>query len=389
MTNEIKASPVYSKDNPFLSSIKENRRLNKTGSEKDTRHIAVDVAGSGIDYEVGDSLAVFPSNDPAAVDELLGRVGCGGDEPVRLPKEEKPVPLREALLHRLTVTMQSRKFLESLRERVTEPAERERLDSLLRPEARAEVTEFLKQRECIDLLEEFPSVRFAGAQDFVDQLKRMVPRLYSIASSPLVYPEEIHLTVAVVRYRTNNRDRIGVCSTYLADRAPLGVREIPVFLAKSHFRLPEDRGRDIIMVGPGTGIAPFRAFLQERAARGDSGRNWLFFGDQRREYDYLYGEEFERYLKEGVLDRVSLAFSRDQETKIYVQHRMLEEADRLWKWLNAGACFYVCGDAHRMAKDVDAALHRVVQEKGGMIEEEAHNYVKLMRKEKRYQRDVY
>ncbi len=389
MTNEIETTAVYSKENPFLSSILENRRLNKAGSEKDTRHIAVDMSGSGITYEVGDSLAIFPSNDGRAVEELLSLLPFDGDEAVQLPKEEKPIPVREALTRGLSITMQPRKFLQAMAERATGSAERERLEALLQPEARAELTEYLKNRECVDLLEDFPGVRFSGPQDFVDQLKRMVPRLYSIASSPVLFPEEVHLTVAVVRYQTNNRDRVGVCSTYLADRVEKGVNEVPVFLAKSHFGLPEDPDRDIIMVGPGTGIAPFRAFLQERAAGEGKGKNWLFFGDQRREYDYLYGDELERYRAEGNLERLSLAFSRDQETKIYVQHRMLEEAEALWEWIRDGAFFYVCGDAHRMAKDVDAALQRIVREQGGMSEEEAANYVKLMRKEKRYQRDVY
>ncbi len=388
MTKETEATSVYSKNHPFLSSIVENRPLNQPGSQKDTRHIALEISGSGIEYEVGDSLGVFPTNDPRAVEELIAALGSKGDEPVALPREEERISLREALTQRLNITMQSKKFLQALLERATDPADQERLDALLKPEARAAMTEYLKNRECVDLLEEYPSVRFEP-QDFVEQLKRLVPRLYSIASSPLLYPEAVHLTVAVVRYRTNNRDRVGVCSTYLADRVEPGVKEVPVFLAKSHFRLPEDADRDIIMVGPGTGIAPFRAFLQERVALGSKGRNWLFFGDQRRDYDYLYGEELEQYYSDGKLHRLDLAFSRDQEKKVYVQHRMLEKAEVLWEWINGGCLFYVCGDAHRMAKDVDAALHQIAREQGGMSEEEAASYIKLMRKERRYQRDVY
>jgi sulfite reductase (NADPH) flavoprotein alpha-component len=279
-------------------------------------------------------------------------------------------------------------LLEVLMTKTEDAGEKEKLEALLQPGARQEMMDFLSHRELADLLEEFPGVRFS-AQDLVDHLKRLVPRLYSIASSPMLFPDEVHLTVAVVRYRTNNRDRVGVCSTYLAERAPLHARAVPVFLAKSHFRPPEDAAKDIIMVGPGTGIAPFRAFLQERIAIGAPGRNWLFFGDQRRDYDFLYGEEFERQVSEGKLHRLSLAFSRDQEQKVYVQDRMVEEGRALWEWIDNGAYFYVCGDAQRMAKDVDLALHRIARDFGGLNEEEAANYIKLMRKEKRYQRDVY
>lgn len=388
MSNQTQTAPSHTKDNPFLSALVDNRILNGPGSQKETRHIAVDIAGSGLAYEVGDSLGIFPSNAPGAVSEVLATLGARGDEPVTLPKHDEPDALKEALLHHLSIGPQSKKFLQALAERTADPGERKRLEALLTPEARQEMTEFLAHRELVDLLEEHPSARFTP-QELVDNLKRLVPRLYSIASSPRLYPDEVHLTVAVVRYRTNERERVGVCSTYLAERVPLNTRDVPVFLAKSHFGLPEEADRDIIMVGPGTGIAPFRAFLQERAALGSTGRNWLFFGDQHRDCDYLYGEEFERYREDGKLDRISLAFSRDQEKKIYVQDRMLEEARTLWEWIQGGAVFYVCGDAHRMAKDVDSALHRIVREQGDMSEEEASSYVKLMRKEKRYQRDVY
>ena len=385
---DTETAPVYTKDNPFLSSIVDNRSLNRPGSMKETRHIEVSIAGSDLKYEAGDSLGVFPANDPAAVDELLQVAGLGADEEVTLPRHDEPVPLREALIRCLNIGQQTKKFLQALAGHTSDPAEKRKLDALVQPASRQEMMEFLSQREVVDLLKVFPGVRFT-AQQLADQLKRLVPRLYSIASSPWVYPEVVHLTVAVVRYRTNNRDRVGVCSTYLAERASMHRPEVPVFLAKSHFRLPDDPDRDIIMVGPGTGIAPFRAFLQERISLGAKGRNWLFFGDQRQEYDYLYGDEFERYREEGHLNKISLAFSRDQEHKVYVQDRMLEESRTLWEWLQGGAYFYVCGDAHRMAKDVDQALHQIARESGGMTEEEAASHVKLLRKERRYQRDVY
>jgi sulfite reductase (NADPH) flavoprotein alpha-component len=216
-----------------------------------------------------------------------------------------------------------------------------------------------------------------------------MPRLYSIASSPRVYPDEVHLTVAVVRYRTNERERVGVCSTFLADRAQVGRTPVPVFVSHSHFGLPEDSGKDVIMVGPGTGIAPFRAFVQERAATGAAGRNWLFYGDQHAATDFLYGEEWESLRARGVLTRLNTAFSRDQLLKVYVQDRMRENAAELWSWLKSGAFFYVCGDARRMAKDVDTALVDIVAGEGRMSPAEAAEYVKQMKKDRRYQRDVY
>ncbi len=216
-----------------------------------------------------------------------------------------------------------------------------------------------------------------------------MPRLYSIASSPRAHPQEIHLTVAVARYRTNGRDRVGVCTTFLADRVTVGETPTPVFVSHSHFGPPDDGSRDAIMVGPGTGIAPFRAFLQDRAASGATGRNWLFFGDQKRATDFLYEEDWERWKKEGILTRIDTAFSRDQLVKVYVQDRMREGAAELWAWIKDGAHFYVCGDAKRMAKDVDVALHEVIAGQGNMTPAEAADYVKAMKKEKRYQRDVY
>lgn len=387
MANATQTSS-YTKDNPFLAAMTENRLLNKPGSTKETRHFAIELSGSGIAYTAGDSLGIFPSNDPKGVDHLLAALGATGEEMVELPKLDGQIALRKALLNHLSVASPTKKSLEAFHERATDPAERAELEALLRPEARQNMMEFLANREFVDLLEEFRSVRFS-AQDFVGLLKRLMPRLYSIASSPVVHPDEIHLTVAVVKYSTNDRDRIGVCSTCLSERFPLDEKVVPVFVASSHFGLPEDESVDIIMVGPGTGVAPFRAFLQEREAKKSAGRNWLFFGDQHRETDYLYGEEFDEYLAKGTLARLDLAFSRDQEEKIYVQNRMLEQGAELWEWIKNGAYFYVCGDAKRMAKDVDAALQKIVAEYGGMEHEEAATYLKTMRKEKRYLRDVY
>jgi sulfite reductase (NADPH) flavoprotein alpha-component len=279
-------------------------------------------------------------------------------------------------------------MVETLAARAADPAEKAKLEGLLAPEAKDLLAGFLHEREFIDLLVEFPSARLQP-QELVDHMRRLMPRLYSIASSPRAHPQDIHLTVAVARYRTNGRDRVGVCSTFLADRVTVGETPTPVFVSHSHFGPPEDGARDAIMVGPGTGIAPFRAFLQDRAASGATGRNWLFFGDQKRATDFLYEEDWERWKREGILTRIDTAFSRDQLLKVYVQDRMREGAAELWAWIKGGAYFYVCGDAKRMAKDVDVALHDVIAGQGNMTPAEAADYVKAMKKEKRYQRDVY
>ena len=247
---------------------------------------------------------------------------------------------------------------------------------------------FLGQREYIDLLEEFPGAKLTP-QEFTDHLRRLMPRLYSIASSPLACPGQVHLTVAPVRYESNFRRRYGVCSTFLADRVTRRRTPIPVFVAQSHFGLPDELAKDVIMVGPGTGVAPFRAFLQERVATGATGRNWLFFGDQHEAMDFLYADEWQQYLAEGKLTRLDTAFSRDQAKKVYVQDRMREAGAELWAWLRAGAYLYVCGDAHRMAKDVEAALTDILMQQGGLDAAAAAEYLKQMKKERRYQRDVY
>jgi sulfite reductase (NADPH) flavoprotein alpha-component len=384
------AASTYSKDHPFLAKITENRPLNKPGSAKETRHLIITLAGSGLSYKTGDSVGVFPSNRPAEVDEILQRLGATGEEMVSpaMLKLAAPIPLREALTTRLALAKPTRKALEVLLAKATGEADRRRLEGLLAPEAKDVLTAFLEQREFVDLLAEFPSAR-PTPQELVDQLRKLMPRLYSVASSGTVFPNEVHLTLAVVRYKTNGRDRVGVCSTFLSDRAPTGAAVVPVFVSSSHFGPPADGAKDCIMVGPGTGIAPFRGFVQERAATGARGRNWLFFGDQRKGTDFLYEEEWKEYLARGQLTRLDTAFSRDQLLKVYVQDRMRENAAELWSWLQGGAHFYVCGDAKRMAKDVDTALHSIIAEQGNLTPTQTADYVKQLKKEGRYQRDVY
>ena len=381
------ASP-YTKDNPFPASVVENRLLTKPGSGKETRHFVVALAGSGLHYKAGDSLGVFAGNRPSEVAEILQRLGASGDEPVILPRTAAPIAFRDALADKLALAGPTRKIVETLAARTSAAAEKAKLEGLLAPESKEILTAFLDEREFVDLLAGFPGARL-DPQELVNHMRRLMPRLYSIASSPRVHPNEIHLTVAVVRYQTNQRARVGVATTFLADRVQVGGTPVPVFVSHSHFGLPEDGAKDVIMVGPGTGVAPFRAFVQERAVAGGTGRNWLFFGDQHRATDFLYEEEWPAYLAKGNLARLDTAFSRDQLQKVYVQDRMRENAAELWSWIKGGACFYVCGDAKRMAKDVETALHDIILEQGGMTAPEAADYVKQMKKDKRYQKDVY
>jgi sulfite reductase (NADPH) flavoprotein alpha-component len=388
----IPTTSVHNKDNPFPARVSENRLLSKPGSGKETRHFVIDLEGSDLSYKAGDSIGVHPTNRPGEVAELLRLLGATGDEPVSpvMLKLTGSITLREALSARLSLAGPTRKALELLQTKTADAAEQARLAALLAPEAREALQTFLGERAYVDLLAEFPGGR-AGVtpQELVDLMRKLMPRLYSIASSPKAFPREVHLTVAILRYRSNGRDRVGVCSTFLADRAELREAPVPVFISGSHFGPPANPAADAIMIGPGTGIAPFRAFVQDRAADGAAGRNWLFFGDRRRAADFLYEEEWENHLANGRLTRLDLAWSRDQERKIYVQDRMRENAAELWAWIRNGAHFYVCGDAKRMAKDVDAALHEIIARQGGMDAAAAAEYVKAMKKDKRYQRDVY
>lgn len=372
----------YSRTNPFPGKMVVNRRLNEGNRNKETRHHEISLAGSGLTFEPGDSMAVYAANDPPLVEEVIRALGATGEEIVPAAKNET-APLRQALLRNYTITTPTPKFLKAIVERASAAP---LLKELLQPDHKHDLQVYLWGMEIIDFLLQHPSVKFRP-EEFVGLLTKLQPRLYSVASSLRVYPDSVHLIVDVIRYESHGRVRKGVASTFLAERC--NDQPVPVFPSTAkHFHLPENDA-DIIMVGPGTGIAPFRAFLQERRALGARGRNWLFFGAQRAKYDYYYGEEFDALKKENILSNLHCAFSRDQEHKIYVQNRMQENGAEFWRWLDAGAYFYVCGDALKMAKDVDAALRAIVQEHGGKSAEEAQAYVEQMKVEKRYKRDVY
>lgn len=373
----------HSRKNPFPGTLAVNRRLTGAGSNKETRHLEISIEGSGLRYEAGDSLGVFPSNDPALVELLLERLGFSGGEECEI--DGTSCPIREALTKHLTITTPSRQLLQAVAEKDNSAAF---LKPILDPASRPHLEKFLRGRDILDVLGEFPAVKFSP-EEFVGVLRKLQPRLYSIASSQKAVGDAVHLTVAVVRYSVGHspRPRGGVCSTFLAERADAGV---PVFVhSAKHFRMPESPETPLIMVGPGTGIAPFRAFLQERKAAGGAGFSWLIFGEQHAATDFLYRDEFEAAVADGSLTRLTTAFSRDQDHKVYVQHRMEEGGTELFALLEKGACFYVCGDASRMARDVDAALHRVIETHGGMSPERANEYVDALKKEKRYRKDVY
>jgi len=368
----------FSRHGPLIAPLRLNRLLSIKGAAKEVRQFSFDLRGSGFTYEAGDALGVWPENSPELVGELLGLVGLSGREMVNV-KDRGDMPLAEALRRHYEIAKITRGFLEFVQQR--SPAAG--FSHLLEDARKADLAAWLWGRQIADVLHETPVS--LSAPELLSGLKPLQPRLYSISSSPHAQRNEVQLTVSTVRYDCAGRRRKGVCSAFLADHAD--VAGIPIFLQKStHFRLPADPSTPVIMVGPGTGIAPFRAFLHERQALGATGRNWLFFGEQHAATGFYYREEIEAWQRDGHLSKVDLAFSRDQERKIYVQHRMLEQGAAVWQWLDAGAHFYVCGDASRMAKDVDAALRAIITEHGGV---KADDYIERMVREKRYLRDVY
>ena len=366
----VSAPTGYSKKNPFRAPLLKNLKLNADGSGRDTRHFEISLEGSGLSYEAGDALGVYPANCPLVAAELIEALGFSGEEPVITPAGEERL-LRDALVHDFAITLPSKKLLAAFEERAGTKLE----------------ADYVCGREIIDFVTEFSDTKFS-VTEFVSLLGKLQPRLYSISSSPKAHPGEVHLTVATVRYEAHGRERKGVCSTFLAERCNGEGARVFVHPSK-YFRPPADPGAKMIMVGPGTGIAPFRAFLEDRRETGAPGGNWLLFGNPHRETDFLYRDEIMSMIEGGVLDRFDAAWSRDGAAKVYVQDRMRENAGELWRWLDEGAHFYVCGDAKRMAKGVDAVLHEVIASEGGLGDEGAADYVSTMKGEKRYQRDVY
>jgi len=370
----------WSRRNPFPARILTVRNLNGSGSSKQTSHVEIDLTGSGLSYDVGDSLGVWPTNCQELVDSLLKVLHLDEHEPVEASAGQS-LSTRQALTEHCCLTEITEELLELVKNRCSNTEERDLLERLQKDDS------LMNGWDVLDLLEQASSAQISAAE-LVSTLSSLQPRLYSISSSMKAVPHQVHLTVGRVAWTFRNRIRKGVASTMFADRLRTG-ETVRVFVQKSHgFTVPQDFQAGMIMIGPGTGIAPFRAFLQERLATQASGPNWLFFGDQKSATDFLYQEELQEYLSGGNLSRLDTAFSRDSEEKIYVQHRMHQAADELFRWLQNGAHVYVCGDARRMAVDVDRALHAILAERLGG-EEPATAWLEKMKKEKRYCRDVY
>lgn len=374
---------VYSRKNPFRAEVLENLNLNGRGSNKETRHLELSLEGSGLTYEPGDALGIFPENDPELVDMLLKELKWDPNAAVAVDQGEN-LSLKEALTSYYEITVLTKKFIQQAAEII----ENEKLRELAAPENADQLKAYIAGRDLIDFVRDFGPIA-AAPQEFVSILRKIPPRLYSIASSFAANPDEVHLTIGAVRYNAHGRDRKGVCSVLCAERLQPG-DTLPVFIQPNkNFKLPENPETPIIMVGPGTGVAPFRSFMQEREETGASGKSWMFFGDQHFVTDFLYQTEWQKWLSEGVLTKMDVAFSRDTEEKVYVQHRMLEHSKELFEWLEEGAAFYVCGDKNNMAKDVQNALLEIIEKEGGKSREEAEAYLAEMKKQKRYQRDVY
>lgn len=366
-------STGYTRKNPFPAKLIKSEKLTGDQSAKDVRHVEIDLSGSDLTYDVGDALGLFPTNCPELVEEIINHCDVGNEE-------EKSSAIQRLLTRDLAQVTDE--LVELYAAGLTDDLDRERFNTLTMDEDQ------LDELDVLDYLQIFDNYR-PSVTSLIESLPELNPRLYSIASSLKAHPDQVHLTVGKVTYQKKDRLRKGVASTFLAERVQAG-SELRVFVQKSHgFTVPTDESAPMIMVGPGTGIAPFIAFLQERAARKSTGKNWLFFGDQKSATDFLYQQELSDYQEQGFLHRIDTAFSRDQEQKIYVQDRMRENAAELYKWLESGARFFVCGDAGRMAKDVDKALHEVIKTEGKMSDEEAKAYVKRLKENGKYSRDVY
>jgi sulfite reductase (NADPH) flavoprotein alpha-component len=382
-SSDIPAPKAFTRDHPLLAPMVDKRSLTHLDSTKSTLHLAFSIEGAGLQYEAGDACGVIPTNDLNLVAEILQKLRCNGNEHVPSTKAGTTT-LHDALARERQVTRLNRKIVQSYATRGNCTP----LLDLLQPEQQASLDAYIFERGLIDLLSEYPGV-FDDPAELVNLLPKLAPRLYSISSSPIAHAGQIHTTVAVVRFTARNRDRGGVCSTFFADRSSITDR-LPIYIQPNKkFRLPSTPDTPMIMIGPGTGVAPFRGFLHERRALGHTGKNWLFFGERNSQTDYLYRDELESMHMDGHLTRLDTAFSRDNAKKLYVQDRIMENAPQFWSWLQDGASVYVCGDATRMAKDVHGALCRLVKEQGAMSEEASEDYVAALKEQHRYHRDVY
>ncbi len=376
--DEIHSSP-YTKTSPLTASLSVNQKITGRGSLKDVRHIEIDLGDSGLRYQPGDALGVWFDNDPALVEELIGLLWLTGDEKVQVA--EQSYTLRDALTHHLELTQNSPLIVE----KYANLSKDETLLGLISD--KQALLHYAQNTPIVDMVRQ--AAAQPTAQEFVELLRPLTPRLYSIASSQAETEDEVHITVGVVRYDIDGRARTGGASGFLADRLKEG-DELRIFIEHNdNFRLPADSTKPVIMIGPGTGIAPFRAFMQQRDNEEATGKNWLFFGNPHFVEDFLYQVEWQRYVKEGLLTNISLAWSREQAQKVYVQDKLREQGEEVWHWIEEGAHIYVCGDANHMARDVEQALLEIISQYGNMDSESADEFLSELRVERRYQRDVY
>ncbi|MDM5212719.1 assimilatory sulfite reductase (NADPH) flavoprotein subunit [Peribacillus sp. NJ4] len=375
---------TYSRTNPFKAEVLENINLNGRGSNKETHHLELSLEGSGLTFEPGDSLGIYPTNDSELVDMLLMELDWDPEETVKVNKQGDLRQLRESLISDFEITVLTKSFLGQ----VAQLSGNEELKELLSPGNEESLKEYREGRDLLDFVRDFGSWG-ETAQEFVSILRKMPARLYSIANSLSAYPDEVHLTIGAVRYESHGRDRKGVCSILCADRIQPG-DTLPVYIQHNqNFKQPKNPDAPIIMVGPGTGVAPFRSFIQDREETEAKGKTWLFFGDQHFVTDFLYQTEWQKWLKTGVLTKMDVAFSRDADEKVYVQNRMLEHSGELYEWLQEGAAVYICGDEKNMAHDVHNTLIEIIEKEGQMSHADAQAYLEEMQQNKRYQRDVY
>lgn len=375
---------LFTRNNPFRAKVLKNINLNGAGSNRETRHLELSLKGSGISYLPGDALGIFPENDPQLVESLLSAMNWDGEQKVIINNKGEQLSLKDALTTYFEITLLTKKIVQNFSKLV----DNKELQSLVSLENAASLKEYMYGRDLLDLIQDFGPCN-VEAQEFVSLLRKMPPRLYSISSSLSAYPDEVHLTISAVRYTAHGRNRNGVCSVQCSERI-LDGDTLPVYIQQNkHFKLPESNDVDIIMIGPGTGIAPFRSFIQERAMTNASGRSWIFFGAQHSKTDFLYKDELEKYQKDGALTKLTTAFSRDTEEKVYVQNKMQETSAELYEWIQAGAHIYVCGDKEHMAKDVHNTLIEILSNEGNISLEEAEEQLNEMKKNNRYQRDVY
>jgi len=377
--NNTSNSEVYTRKNPFPATVVDKVKITGRDSDKEVYHVELSLDGSGIAYEPGDSVGILASNPPQLVEAILNHSSFDGTEPVTV--KEVSFSIKEALSNHLEITVINRDVIQKYQAKVGSSE----LQKIIGNERLLD--QFLYGHDVLDLLEEFPFP--FSAQDLVDVLRAFPARLYSISSSQAAVGDEVHITVATVRYSNKGRTRGGACSTYLADRIEID-SQVSVFIEKNPaFKLPENEETPVILIGAGTGVAPYRAFLQHREANNQKGKTWLFFGERRFHSDFLYQVEWQKLLKDGFLEKIDVAFSRDQEEKVYVQNRMIEKQKEVFEWLNKGANIYLCGDMKQMAHDVQNTLLRIFETQGGMTEEKALEYLKTLKKEKRFQTDVY